>query len=381
MPTADGRSLLVAGVSTRALARSAARAGIRITAVDGFGDLDLRAVARVVVPERVEGRFTAERAAHAASDIPADLVAYTSNFENAPDAVARLARGRELLGNSPDTLRRVRRPIGLMRALARRGFPVPRTRASAPDARGDWLLKPLRSGGGHGVIRWRGQPLSRRHYLQERIRGQSGSIVFVADGRRAAPLGLTRQLAGEPAFGSHGFAYCGSLAAGSASALFDRAEALRHRAEALAAAVTEEYGLVGLNGIDFIARDGVPYPIEVNPRVCASMELFERLGGPGLFELHLRGCRGGLPATPSFRTRTVAGKGIVFARRSTLSPDLRRCGDWVADVPRPGERIARGHPVCTVFAEAPDMVECRRALAARAADIYARLEPRARGAA
>ena len=110
MPTADGRSLLVAGVSTRALARSAARAGIRITAVDGFGDLDLRAVARVVVPERVEGRFTAERAAHAASDIPADLVAYTSNFENAPDAVARLARGRELLGNLPDTLRRVRRP-------------------------------------------------------------------------------------------------------------------------------------------------------------------------------------------------------------------------------------------------------------------------------
>jgi predicted ATP-grasp superfamily ATP-dependent carboligase len=335
----------------------------------------------VVVPARFKGRFTAERAAHAARDLPADLVAYTSNFENAPDAVAQLARGRELLGNSPETLRRVRRPVALMRALARRGFRVPRTRASAPEALGDWLLKPLRSGGGHGVARWRGRPPSRRQYLQERVRGQSGSIVFVADGRRAVPLGLTRQLTGEPAFGAHGFAYCGSLVAGAEVPLFDREDALRPTAEALAAAVTEEFGLVGLNGIDFIARDGVPYPIEVNPRICASMELFERLGGPGLFELHLHGCRGELPAPPRLPGHRVAGKGVVFARRTTLAPDLGCFGDWVADVPHPGERIGRGHPVCTVFAEGAEMAECHRALVDRAADIYALLEPRARGAA
>ena len=46
--------ILLAGVSTRALAESAVRAGYRVVAVDAFGDADLRAVAEVVAaqPER-----------------------------------------------------------------------------------------------------------------------------------------------------------------------------------------------------------------------------------------------------------------------------------------------------------------------------------------
>ncbi len=51
---------------------------------------------------------------------------------------------------------------------------------------------------------------------------------------------------------------------------------LADTASALASAVTGEFGLVGVNGIDFIVRDGIPYAIEVNPRWCASMELVER---------------------------------------------------------------------------------------------------------
>ena len=46
-----------------------------------------------------------------------------------------------------------------------------------------------------------------------------------------------------------------------------------HRLAAVAAA---EFHLVGVNGIDFIERSGVPYPIEINPRWSASMELVER---------------------------------------------------------------------------------------------------------
>ena len=46
--------VLIAGVSTRALAVSAARAGYRVTAVDAFGDADLREVAEVL-PLRPDG--------------------------------------------------------------------------------------------------------------------------------------------------------------------------------------------------------------------------------------------------------------------------------------------------------------------------------------
>jgi uncharacterized protein len=375
--------ILLAGLTTRALAASAARAGFRVTAVDAFGDLDLRACASVIALTRDGGGFTPAGAALAADGIAVEAVAYTSNFENAPEAVTELARGRELLGNPPHVLRRVRRPITLMRVLARRGFAVPRTRATAPATRrGEWLMKPRRSGGGHGVARWRGQRVSRAQYLQERIGGLPGSIIFLADGCRAVPLGLTRQLVGDPTFGSRGFSYCGSLLGSPAARLFPGEARLRATAEALATAVTEEYGLVGLNGIDFIARDGVPYPTEVNPRACASMELIERSGGPSLFGLHLSGCRGVLQRGPVTDVRTgVVGKAVMFARREVTAVDLRGRADRLADLPHPGERIGRGHPICTVFAAGRDADECRRSLAARAREIYGTLESRARGAA
>jgi predicted ATP-grasp superfamily ATP-dependent carboligase len=45
----------------------------------------------------------------------------------------------------------------------------------------------------------------------------------------------------------------------------------------------------------------------------------------------------------------------------------------VRDVPWPGERILRGRPVCTVFAEGRDGAACHAALVRRAQRIYRQL--------
>lgn len=378
--------LLLAGVTTRALAVSAAKAGYRVTAVDGFGDCDLRAIAEVILVPRPLGRYRPRAAAVAAAAVPATTVAYTSNFENDLAAVARLSQGRRLLGNPPEVLLRVRNPIELMRLLRGRGFATPDTRASpAPRSpgRAHWLLKLRRSGGGHGVRAWRpGQPIPRSGYLQERILGLPGSIVFAADGRSALTLGLSRQLVGDARLGASRFRYCGSLLATPTAPLFPKQEQLLDRAAAVVATVTREFGLVGLNGIDFIAKDGVPYPIEVNPRYSASMELVERAGGVSLFEIHARACAGMLPLPPILSKR-VHGKGILFARRDVRLANTR---GWVgrpslADVPHSGEKISRGHPICTVFAEARSGEVCQRLLMQRAARVYRTVESRKRRAA
>jgi predicted ATP-grasp superfamily ATP-dependent carboligase len=365
------------------LALSAARAGWTVTAADAFGDLDLRAEAEVVMP--LATGFDPTVAAAAVRHIPASYVAYTSNFENAPAAVAALSRGRCLLGNAPAVLRRVRQPLELMRALRRLGFDAPLTRAGPPAAAIEhprrWLLKPRRSGGGHGTSPWRpGRSVSRHQYLQERIAGLPGSVLFVADGRRARVLGLSRQLVGRPELGVRGFRYCGSLVG---PRLFSEEAALRERAAALADAVTRTYGLVGLNGIDFIARAGVPWPIEVNPRFSGSMELFERGAPIPLFPLHAEACAGRLPVHDLPSPSRVHGKAIVFARRDVTTGATRH---WlrdrsVADIPRPSQRIARGRPICTVFAAARDPEACLAALVAKAVTIYRSVEPAARGAA
>src|SRR5438093_11188370 len=95
--------ILIVGISTRAAAESAARAGFEVTAIDAFADLDQHPSVRAMAVSRP---FTARAAARAARSIAGDAVAYLSNFENHPDDVRTLAAGRQLWGNPPAVLRR-----------------------------------------------------------------------------------------------------------------------------------------------------------------------------------------------------------------------------------------------------------------------------------
>jgi len=376
MTEVEARRVLIAGVTTRALAVSARRAGYQVTAIDAFGDVDLRAVADVITLDAPRPRFDPMAAAIAAGDVSAALVAYTSNLENYPEAVARLARGRRLLGNSPAVLGRVRNPIALSTLLRKRGFAVPATRATPPMRPGaaTWLLKPRRSGGGHGVRVWRhARSVPRSRYLQEQIAGIPGSVIFAANGEDAVVLGISRQLVGDSRFGAQPFRYCGSLLGSASTPVFDHYEELLQTASALAREVSREFGLMGLNGIDFIARRGVPYPIEVNPRYSASMELLERAHGLSMFEVHRRACQGMLPAELQ-GTSGIQGKAIVFARRDL---SLGKTGAWVgrhgfSDVPHDGESIPRGRPICTVFARGATPSVCIRGLVRHAGVVYRR---------
>ncbi len=376
--------VLIAGVSTRALAESAARAGYDVVAGDGLGDRDLRACATEVVVARDRAdRFNAPRAVRAAQRLAADAVSYVASFENHPGAVTALARDRPLWGNTPAVLSRVRDPVRVANALARQGWAVPAVRTAPPPRTGRtrWLVKPRASGGGHGIAVWPGtrSVSAGRRYFQQRIAGVPGSLVFAADGQRAVAIGFSRILVGERAFGAAAFRYCGNiLAAGDPQ--FAAEAALVSRCIELAAALAQTFSLVGVNGVDFVAQGGIPYPVEVNPRYAASMELVERRYGLSVFQTHARACVGDLPAFDLDGARADArdaiGKAIVYARHDTVLGDTR---SWledptVRDVPHPGGRIARGKPICTVFARARSATACRQALMARATRVYDAIE-------
>jgi predicted ATP-grasp superfamily ATP-dependent carboligase len=189
---------------------------------------------------------------------------------------------------------------------------------------------------------------------------------------------------GEGAFGAAGFVYCGSILAPAGDAQFARDGALCAAAIRLAEAVVDAFGLVGVNGVDFVARDGVPFPIEVNPRYSASMELAERAFGFGVFAAHARACGGDAldPALPAVDLATwrcgapALGTAVVYARRDVTVGDT---GGWLddatlADVPHPGEHIGAGRPICTVFAEGRDAASCHAALVRRAGRVYDAVE-------
>jgi predicted ATP-grasp superfamily ATP-dependent carboligase len=362
--------VLIVGVSTRAAADSAARAGYEITSLDAYADLDQHPSVRALsLPKDFGAPFSPDAVVNAARDLPSDALMYLSSFENHPRAVQALAGERALWGNTPDVLRRVRDPQMLARALSLRGIRAPLvTTETPPPGEERWVIKPRVSGGGHGVRVWHpGDTLRRGQYLQQFVAGVPGSVIFVAAGGRGVALGTSRQLVGDSAFGVSGYRYCGNIMSASVDAL--------KKASALVDAVSEEFPLVGVGCIDFITSDGELYPVEVNPRWSASMELIERARRLSMFTIHADACvRGVLPHAELFRTplSLTYGKAVVFARKEVVAGDTLAWldDDTVRDIPRAGDRIGAGEPICTVFAVGSDDASCHAALVARAERVY-----------
>jgi uncharacterized protein len=354
--------LTIVGASARAAAFSAARAGYAVHAADLFADADLLRVCA-----------TAQIAAdgHALATILAGPQQggwmYTGGLENKPSLVDRLARGRPLLGNSGQVLRRVRSPERVAAALARARLPSVEARSSGDSLPrdGTWLRKPLRSAGGSDIARWDDRAAAtgttREFYFQKYIEGMPCSAVYVAAGGQAALLGMTRQLIGVDWTGANGFRYCGSLGPLAVST------SVREQLTLVGSTLAREFGLVGLFGVDAIVNQSGAWSVEVNPRYTASVEIVEATYGVQAIAMHVAACRGqpldrclGSDITAqSPGDGRVFGKAIVFASRAFVVGKAidelwgaSSALQWpeFADIPASGTRIDAGWPIATVFA-------------------------------
>jgi hypothetical protein len=379
-----GEPILLVSVSARMLAELGVGAGHDLVALDHFGDLDLRRLCRSVsVLRDLGGRGRMATLVDAADGIAAPSVIYGAGLENQPSLVARLASGRRLLGCPPETLERVRDPAVLGASLRAAGLAYPAT-FGARDAprRADrsrrWLRKPVRSGGGRGIREWRGGALDGHVVVQERIAGLACSAAAVGDGRSAVVLGVSEQLIGHRWLGGRGYAWCGNLVPPRLEET--QLRGLTAAARAICAHLARAFGLRGLFGVDLVWDGEGAWVVEVNPRPTASLESIEAACDVGTFSIHLDGCNGRLPSTTPDRMRSrAAGKAILFATRDVRVGDTR---GWpargICDVPHPDERIAAGHPVCTLISvqESPEAVLAD--LEERAAALRVELGDRAR---
>ena len=365
------------------LAELAVRAGHEAVALDRFGDLDLqRLCPSVSVLRDLGGRGGMAALVEAAETIRAGSVIYGAGLENQPLLVARLATGRRLLGCPPETLERVRDPATLGASLREAGLAYPATfAASDAPQRAErsrrWLRKPVRGGGGRGVREWRGGALHGEVVVQEHISGLACSAAAVADGRSATVLGVSEQLIGHRGFGARGYAWCGNLVPPRLGDAQRRA--LAAAARVICSHLALAFGLRGLFGVDLVWDGERAWVVEVNPRPTGSLECVEAAHDVGVFAAHLDGCAGRLPAIPPVQAaQRAAGKAILFATEDVRVGDTR---GWPArgirDVPHPGERIAAGHPICTLVSERETPEAVLADLEARADALRAELGERA----
>ena len=394
-------TLLILGASARAAAGSALRAGLSPVGADLFADADLAAVAPVT---RLDMTAYPQGFLDLARTAPPGPWLYTGGLENCPALVQSIAAERPLLGNDALALRRARAPRFLTALFRGAGLPHPALLdddASQRPAHCRWLAKPLHGAGGRGIHFFDDaqRSVGRGLYVQEFIAGESCSAVYVGDGTTADLLGVTAQLIGAPILHAAPFHYCGSVGP------LPLTTACQQAFVRLGNVVAAGCGLRGLFGVDAVLADGVPYPVEVNPRYPASVEVLEHARGVAALRRHVEACGPrsgerwasaprGTSSAPSLAApqgadaprSPVVGKAILFAATAVTFPaegpwldDLRSFEPWrlpaFADLPHPGDRIEAGRPILTVLCGADSVAACRQELELRASDVERRLLP------
>jgi uncharacterized protein len=349
-----------------------------VSAGDLFSDVDLQACCPSVrVSNYPQGLIDVLLAA------PAGPWMYTGALENYPQLIERMASLRPLWGNSADCVRRVRDPMAVFHALHRHDLVAPRV-ANSPDdlpTDGSWLVKRRHSAGGSGVSPWQGSSATGPEvYFQQRIEGRTCGAVYLAAAGRSVFLGATQQILGDDASDGHDFRYSGSI--GPLQLEPTIVNGLDRVGQALAA----EFQLVGLFGVDVVLANEAVWPVEVNPRYTASIEILERAAGRSLITWHGRVCTGGaLPSSgeamwDSHPQKSILwGKRIVYARRAIeigaglsarLLATIAGTDDpLLADIPAAGSRIDIGRPALTVFANGKTIGEVQSALSDRVEEV------------
>jgi len=375
------QTLIVLGASARAAAFSIRRAGYQPYSIDLFTDRDLAAICPAVKIQRYPHDFLESLAA-----APNAPWIYTGGLENYPRLVDRLAAIRPLLGNRGDVSWHVRDPRLLTEPARDAGCSAPGmggAAGSSSNAQPQWLVKPRRSSGGLAVRFACGEEIARPPrgtYLQQFIEGESASAVFVATSGRAVLLGMTRQLLGRDFGHDRPFIYVGSigpLRLGDAE--FKKLDRLGH-------VLAERFGLVGLFNVDFVRTTGGLWPVEVNPRYSASIEVLERISDRRFIEVHIDACeRNALPVPARAMNNQFSGKATVYARQhgritgelEELVGKLNLPGQrpGIADIPRAGERFVAGQPVVTVLCDGSSMDAVDAELRRRVAAVESKLEP------
>ena len=379
---AGPRTLVVAGISVRALAESARQGGWDVIALDLFGDADTRRAsvhwASIGEPSalRIDPALLHAELQRAARHPRVDGWVPASGFEGAPELLAAGGPALPCLAIEPSAMARVRDPAVFFGVLDRHRLAHPRIAFDAPADPAGWLAK--RAGGCGGAhIRAAAQVLAdpaSRHadtYFQRWQSGIPMSALFVADGARFRLVALNRLIVRAVWPLPHVYA-------GAVGPVQD--DGLEQAVDQALSVLVPEFGLRGLASLDFQVDESGAHWLEVNPRPSATLQLHADAWPAGLVRVHVDAVRGHLPSAAPHRGPGVRGHLTVFADRVGLAagesahdPDSLR---HVHDLPSPGTRFARGEPICTVSAQAGGVDDALRLLDARAARARRRFAPR-----
>ena len=334
-------SVLIAGVATRHVARSAWKAGYVVYAVDHFCDQDLSWYTRDRLKfeelEELPDRIAVMAGRHAI-----DFFVPTSGAEAVGSPVP-------VAGTDAGTAARLLDKLEAQRFFEGMGIPIP---PLAGEGDFPYIIKPRGGAGGwrnaiirsqQDLSRWREESPGMEAILQKQVPGTPASVSCLTDGKHAVALAVNEQILRGGDTSPFGFI-------GSVTPL-DHPLVERMKALAVEAAVAS--GCRGSVGIDFVLGEDA-WAIEANPRFQATVDTIEASTGSNLFSLHMDACQGKLPPQIPGPACSAARQ-ILFADRDlVVREDLSRFGPSLADIPWPGTKFEEGQAVVSILGTGRD---------------------------
>jgi uncharacterized protein len=377
------KRLVIAAVSARPYVQAAAAAGYEVISLDAFADSDTRRAAKTShVVQYDRGHFDELDLLRTLNKTGARNsigMAYGGGFEAVPELLETVQKYVPLIGNTPRVVRNLKRPRQFFMLLDILQIPHPEISftpliKSMKQSAAGWLYK--QGGGSGGTHIHRALPLPNiapeaGWYFQREMPGVPVSLLFVADGKQARPIGFNRQwISPTPATP---YRYGGAV--GNAELPESVRQQLIHASQQLTNAV----GLRGLNSIDGIMDGEQLWMLEINPRLSATFDLYQP-ADINLFELHVWACGYGVntdgdwPRTSPLLPQAAKAQHIVYAPYGLHFPGDIEWPEWAADIPLPDSRIEVQQPVCTVIAEAGSADDAEELARSRAQSLEAILE-------
>ncbi len=383
---------LILGASTRAAAQSALYAGYHPVCADQFADTDLIAIAELLPLQNYPDNLVKQ-----ATNISPTCWMYTGALENSPEIIQAISKHHLLWGNDAEVVQAVRNPQNLYQVLKKHDLTTLNLQEfnHQPPANSRWMLKLKRSAGGREVTIWNREAeshhkdkLSIDYYFQQRAEGTNYSALYLASATQTVLISISAQLVGCHWLNADNFIWCGNIAPVLFSHQPKKHQKLANQVVQTGEVIAKEFGLRGLFGIDFILEDSsFPssspklFPLEVNPRYVASVELFERAFEISLLKWHIAACESFEQSEQeesvttenyrvNFSAKAIQGKAILYADHTFTFPLTVEKMPNCADIPSYGRLIQKNEPICTVFATGKTIELCQKNLQKRADEIY-----------
>ncbi|MDE0309315.1 MAG: ATP-grasp domain-containing protein [Acidiferrobacterales bacterium] len=356
----DDRRCVIIGLSVRALAQSAVKAGIGVFSIDCFADLDTDAISiqsRTIAWDGIglDSRSLVEAIERCDPDNGCLPIIYGGGLEHTPDILDRISQNRRLLGNPADTVMRICNPQTFFAALTRLGIPHPATEFSPPIDRKFWLLKMTGGSGGTHIENYVDQVPAAGHYFQQRVPGKTITATVLASECESKIVGFSEQWFSD-ADKDRPFTYGGAVSIDSRQAISK--QTLNSIQQHIGTVITY-FRLRGLLSFDMVIDGHRWQLLEVNPRPGFTFELHE--GNDSFIAAHWNAFD-----AKHTQLRSISLDGIfrahciVYALDHIRIPAHWKWPNWVTDRNRHDVSVSKYEPLCTVNAQCSSAEAARR---------------------